>query len=544
MPEGHLSLYKDRLVANSRLCRAALEFGLDRFILTKQWSLKQWKKYCDTLAEDPSSGASNNDDDSRGADAMQDDAMPYEDGAFESPQKPPPEMSTKTLADVVEALIGACYVDGGMAQARQCISLFLPDAKWLPIDQCREMLFEAAPDEPACLPPPGFEELIGYTFTKKSLLVEAITHASLPSNHEGACMERIEFIGDAILDHVIVQTLASVHPVLPQHKMHLLRTTLANYAFLAFATMMLTIAEPAVTVTPQAVRPGDRDVSLGEAAPFLKPLSSFMRHGASRELGMRQEVFAERCSLQKHAILEQLWMGKKYPWRLLLGLGADKFHSDILEAVIGAIWVDSGSMTAVESLLERVGILPYLRRAVEEDVHLMHPKEELGKVTGDATIRYEATSLTRGEALKLDASRGTQAPSGDVLNENNKRQRANEGPEASDGASRTDSSDGNDGSSSDDNDDDDEVNGGVNMGNNYDGLLDTDPEHEAKIRRRAIVGDTMDDVGYSCRLIFNGKCEFEVGFCNTREEAEAAVADMALDAWWQGRLRNEKKRKE
>ncbi|CAK7217450.1 Dicer-like protein 2 [Sporothrix bragantina] len=517
LPEGQLSLYKDRLVTNSRLFRAALEVGLDRFIVTKQWSLRQWKRYCDALGESRSLNAS------KCATAIT-GAMPGEVDTPENSKKPALEMSTKTLADVVEALIGACYVDSGMAQALQCISLFIPDAKWLSIDDCRKMLFEEAPNKAAREPPPGLEELIGYTFTKKSLLIEAITHASLPSNQEGACMERIEFIGDAILDHIIVQTLACVRPELPHQKMHLLRTTLVNYAFLAFTTMMLTIAEPAVTVIPQDVQSGAVDpvLPVSRAPPFLKSLSSFMRHGASRELGVRQELFAERFISRKQTILEQLWTGKKYPWVLLLGLGADKFHSDILEAVIGAVWVDSGSMAAVEALLEKVGILPYLRRAVEEDVHLMHPKEELGKVTGNATISYEVSSLTRAEALKLDVSQVSKMSLVDNQNEYGKDPSMVNDVEASNETFKGDNN-------SDDTDEEDDG-----------AISDTDPDHEAKIRRRAIVGDVMDDVGYRCRLIFNGKCEFEVGFCNTKEEAEAAVADMALDAWWQGKLRNGK----
>ncbi|CAK7275213.1 Dicer-like protein 2 [Sporothrix epigloea] len=523
VPEGHLSLYKDRLVANSRLSRAALELGLDRFIVTKQWSLKQWKRYCDSLAENMSSNAKTE------AKGNLKDAQATAGAAVAPPETkkaPPPEMSTKTLADVVEALIGACYVDGGMTQALQCISLFLPDAKWLSLNTCREMLFEAAPDKPACEPPPGLEELIGHTFAKKSLLIEAITHASLPSNLEGACMERIEFIGDAILDHVIVQTLASVQPALAHQKMHLLRTTLANYAFLAFTTMTLTISEPAVTMTIDPQSEGAAEAGSVEAVPlFTKSLSTFMRHSALRELGIRQQLFAERCALQKEAILEQLWTGKKYPWRLLLGLGPDKFHSDVFEAVVGAIWVDSGSMSKVEALLEKVGVMPYLRRAVEEDVHLMHPKEELGKVTGDAKIRYEVSSLTRGEALKLDAARAAQWSTEDDRNKNGKRSRPDDDSEMEGGPTKSSKS---------------EENGDAKVSIEYSNTPYAGLDHEAKIRRRTIVGDIMDDVGYRCRLFFNGKCAFEVSFCNTREEAEAAVADMALDAWWSGQLRNEK----
>ncbi|CAK7198922.1 Dicer-like protein 2 [Sporothrix eucalyptigena] len=216
--------------------------------------------------------------------------------------------------------------------------------------------------------------------------------------------------------------------------------------------------------------------------------------------------------LQSH-MPKQLWTGHKYPWELLLGLGANKFHSDILEAVIGAIWVDSGSMTEVERLLEKVGILPYLRRAVKEDIHLMHPKEELGTVTGSAKIRYEVTRLTRAEAASLDACK---TPLFDPRNENGKRRSLNRLEKASGDDESTSTNDSSE-------------------------TTALNSDHEAEIRHRTIVGDTMNDIGYSCRLFFNGKDKFEVSFCHSREEAEAAVANMALTAWRQGQLGNEKK---
>jgi len=39
-------------------------------------------------------------------------------------------MSSKTLADVVEALIGAAFVDGGLEKAYQCIRTLLPREIW------------------------------------------------------------------------------------------------------------------------------------------------------------------------------------------------------------------------------------------------------------------------------------------------------------------------------------------------------------------------------------------------------------------------------
>ncbi|KJR87063.1 uncharacterized protein SPSK_01376 [Sporothrix schenckii 1099-18] len=495
-PEGHLSLRKDRLVANSRLCRAALEFGLDHFIVSKQWSLRAWKRYCDSLESEPQPKDTDITD------------APKNSSSTPQKQDPPLEMSTKMLADVVEALIGASHAESGMEKALQCIGLFLEEMDWLSLADCRDILYEAAPVEPPCPPPPGLEELLGYTFTKKSLLVQAITHASMPGYMEEICMERLEFVGDAILDHVIVQTLASVRPPLPYQRMHLLRTTLANAAFLGFSAMMFTIAEPPAASSVDPLSTAQTDA----ATPFLKPLSAYMRHGASREMGIAQELCAERFASKKDAILEQLWAGHTYPWEDLMGLDADKFHSDLLEAVIGAVWIDSGSLGAVEMLLDKIGILPYLRRAVSENIHLLHPKEELETVTGNVKLLYEVTRMARSEET---SAQGHTESSGDDPVALKRKQTSSEIMDEGD-----DSLSGNDSS---------------------EGLSETseDEMDEAEIRHNAIVGSREDRVVFQCRLSFNGKCDFEVNSCNSREEAETRAAGLALKAWKQGSLGKE-----
>ena len=43
------------------------------------------------------------------------------------------------------------------------------------------------------------EETLGYTFKRKELLLEAITHPSYVRNRLTPCYQRLEFLGDAIL---------------------------------------------------------------------------------------------------------------------------------------------------------------------------------------------------------------------------------------------------------------------------------------------------------------------------------------------------------
>ncbi len=54
----------------------------------------------------------------------------------------------------------------------------------------------------------SLEELIGYSFKNKELLVKALTHSSFANEEEpGGDNERLEFLGDAVLDMVISNML-------------------------------------------------------------------------------------------------------------------------------------------------------------------------------------------------------------------------------------------------------------------------------------------------------------------------------------------------
>jgi dsRNA-specific ribonuclease len=111
--EGYLSAKKDRLVSNSRLCRAALESGLDRFIITKPFTGLKWRPM-------------------------------YTEDLLQKPRNETRQLSSKVLADVVEALIGAAMVDGGISKALACLKVFLPEQSWHPLETRRLFLYQRA----------------------------------------------------------------------------------------------------------------------------------------------------------------------------------------------------------------------------------------------------------------------------------------------------------------------------------------------------------------------------------------------------------------
>ncbi|POR32920.1 Dicer-like protein 2 [Tolypocladium paradoxum] len=350
-PEGYLSFFRDRLVANSRLCRAALDSGLAKFILTRPFTGQKWRPL-------------------------------YLDDHLQQNQKPGKgrRLSTKTLADVVEALIGASYVDGGIPKAVACISTFLPECKWQDLDQCRSSLFNIARADETLPPVLGpLEELIGYSFRKKALLVEAMTHASYVMDTGRRSYERLEFLGDAVLDNIIVTRLFSAEPRLPHHQMHLRKTAMVNGDFLAFVVMEngLRQSDSVVTEDLEVVK---KETSL--------PIWKFMRH-ASVGIGLEQNSTLERHQALRDEILAAMEIGTHYPWALLARVRAKKFFSDLFEALLGAVWVDSGSKEACEAILARFDILSYLDRIIRDKVHVQHPKEELGHWAVTQTVTYK-----------------------------------------------------------------------------------------------------------------------------------------------------------
>lgn len=352
-PEGYLSYWRDRLVSNSRLYKAALEFGLPRFILTKPFTGQKWRPlYLDEVLQQ---------------------------GDVATPEKR--KLSTKTLADVVEALIGASYVDGGLSKAVTCISKFVPEGSWTSVDADRESLFARVPDgEP--LPPPlePLEKLIGYTFQKKALLMEALTHASYAADFGTRSLERLEFIGDAVLDNIIVTKLFRLKPALPHFRMHTLKTGLVNGDFLAFMTM-----EHGVQLAADPVVTEEATVEVPETISYLW---SFLRQ-ASFPIAIELKETNKRHAALREQIHEAMDNDDHYPWALLAALSPKKFYSDLFEAVLGAVWIDSGSLAACEGMVAQFGILKYMDRLLRDEVHVQHPKEELGMWANTETVTYE-----------------------------------------------------------------------------------------------------------------------------------------------------------
>lgn len=125
-------------------------------------------------------------------------------------------------------------------------------------------------------------------------------------------------------------------------------------------------------------------------------LWKFMRHDAAGILKSQQSC-SERHRTFRREINKQLESGRFYPWCALARLGAEKFYSDLIESIIGAIFVDSeGCLGTCERFLDRIGMTSYLRRLLDDHLEVEHPRSVLDRMLSSGTAEYQVTQTETG----------------------------------------------------------------------------------------------------------------------------------------------------
>ncbi|GKE94940.1 Dicer-like protein, partial [Tanacetum coccineum] len=232
--EGQLTRMRQQMVSNMVLYQYALTKGLQSFIQADRFAPSRWAapgvlpvfdediKEAEFLFDDKapngtvtSAGGYEDDDD-------------LEDGELEGDSSSYRVLSSKTLADVVEALIGVYYVEGG----KQAANHFM---RWIGIEVDFDLSEIGWSTRPTNVPESilrsvnfdSLEAALNIKFRDKGLLVEAITHASRPSSGV-SCYQRLEFVGDAVLDHLITKHLFFTYTDLPPGRLTDLRAAAVN----------------------------------------------------------------------------------------------------------------------------------------------------------------------------------------------------------------------------------------------------------------------------------------------------------------------------
>ncbi|CAG0883132.1 unnamed protein product, partial [Cyprideis torosa] len=247
----------------------------------------------------------------------------------------------KSIADSVEALIGAYLVSCGVQGAlmfmsvvgitvfpqRQGISASSPFFR-PPPSPMRQPEISSIPDPRTELDNLlcGYEQLeesIGYRFRDRSYLLQAFTHASYFPNRLTDCYQRLEFLGDAVLDYLITRHLYEDPRRHSPGELTDLRSALVNNTI--FASL--------------AVK---------------HRLHNFFKH-LSPGLWEVIDKFVERQMENGHAISRELYWIEEGDVEEVEDIEVPKALGDIFESLAGAIYLDSGlSLDTVWTVFYRI----------------------------------------------------------------------------------------------------------------------------------------------------------------------------------------------
>lgn len=153
----------------------------------------------------------------------------------------------------------------------------------------------------------------------------------------------------------------------PGH-IHLRKSAVVNTHFLAYICLSTHLA-----VDTSLPKPNGRGGITVEQSTQPVYLWQCLLHSSPRILDDLSDTSARYLKNRKE--LENSFKNESiFPWAALTRLQAPKFYSDMVESLLGAIYLDSnGDLGVVKNVLIKLGILPILERIVTEDVDILHP---------------------------------------------------------------------------------------------------------------------------------------------------------------------------
>ncbi len=89
----------------------------------------------------------------------------------------------------------------------------------------------------------GLESRISYQFTDRELLTEAVTHPSRAGETNASSNQRLEFLGDAVLDLLLAQELLLQHPSWDEGRLSRSRASLVSGRALASLAAELSLGD-------------------------------------------------------------------------------------------------------------------------------------------------------------------------------------------------------------------------------------------------------------------------------------------------------------
>lgn len=363
--EGLLSLKKDRIVSNAALSRLGCEHQISGFIRDEAFDPQKWAIPGDI----------------HGVYQLREEVLSSGKKVYVKRKR---KIKGKRIADVVEALIGAYLSTGGEKAALQFLNRI-----------GIEVYFDIVPYERPFRVDPHklinvrhLESLLKYTFNDPSLLLEAMTHGSYMLSEIPRCYQRLEFLGDSVLDYVITVHLYNKYPGMTPGLLTDMRSASVSNDCYARTALKAQLHKSILHCSHD----------------LHKHISSTLHN------------------------FEMLSSEATYGWESETSF--PKVLGDVIESLAGAIYVDSGYDK--EKVFE--SIRPLLEPLVSPETVKMHPRRELNefcqkekydlkktvtsRVNGRShvTVEVEANGrIFKHTAISLDKETGKKVASKEVL---------------------------------------------------------------------------------------------------------------------------------
>ncbi|KAI0303226.1 hypothetical protein BC826DRAFT_984082 [Russula brevipes] len=260
-------------------------------------------------------------------------------------------LGEKAIADVVEAIIGAAYVTGGSEtalNASKALRIAVPS-----IDQWSDFARKALappPDVTTRLRPgtvEAIEEIMGHKFHRPHILAQALTHASI-QGFEMTCYQRLEFLGDAILDFLVIRHIYDRDATLSPGALTLLKGAMVSNQ----------------TLGAICIEAGLHEHLMFESFELANKIRAYAE-------SLRQKRDAEyELAKKEDRPLGQYWIEMTPP----------KALSDVVESVIGAIFIsDNFSPEGAQSFFDKI-LKPFYDKHITLRTLSHHPTKTLFEV--------------------------------------------------------------------------------------------------------------------------------------------------------------------
>ena len=249
------------------------------------------------------------------------------------------DMGTKDVADSMEALLGLCVAKYGYRMGvdlldRIKVTTFQAKNGAEP-EKLNDHLYELTPlPQISSLPPSAkrraqshceslrnVEKAIGYKFKQPFYLLEALTHASF--NDIETCYQRLEFLGDAVLDVLMVFHIYQHNPHYDQGEMTDLLSSLVCNTTLAKVCTKLELHKSLLYNSPELYN---------VLASFFKNIRDDQLKEWCEDLSL-ERVFVDSVESDTPDKIPVLNLDSRV-------VQAPKLLGDLVESVIGAIYLD------------------------------------------------------------------------------------------------------------------------------------------------------------------------------------------------------------